>query len=322
LKKYILKIKRNEKKKILNWLFGIAATIEENYATFEDSVEFQNWTWWEKAKYAYFTSKYYNTVMTRKDQRIISRNIFFYKKAKERNKLMRIYFLKGIINWITYVVANKIIFTKIKDLKPQKIKFKDYKYTIKNIKGTIHLSSYIEELPPQFWALIIIHNLYYRYLLKYYFNKTNYPLTWESGKGYILSLEYKWRLATPDHNYEISFARKGFLATDISSFQFGELVHSLANEPYDPLIRWLLFLLEYGISREDIIHQGNQIFLKENEEKEVWGDISLTHLLTYDEYSDEYKYEVKEFNRLMEGFESINVAENTFDRDKKKILLC
>jgi hypothetical protein len=36
--------------------------------------------------------------MTRGTQRDISRNIFFYKRAKERDKLIRIYFIKGIIN--------------------------------------------------------------------------------------------------------------------------------------------------------------------------------------------------------------------------------
>jgi len=36
--------------------------------------------------------------MTRQSQKKISRDIFFYKKAKERDKLMRIYFIKGIIN--------------------------------------------------------------------------------------------------------------------------------------------------------------------------------------------------------------------------------
>jgi hypothetical protein len=36
--------------------------------------------------------------MTRNIQRNISRNLFFYKKAKERDQLIRIYFIKGIIN--------------------------------------------------------------------------------------------------------------------------------------------------------------------------------------------------------------------------------
>jgi hypothetical protein len=45
---------------------------------------------------------------------------------------------------------DKVIYTKIEDLKSRKIEHKNFKYYIKNIKGTIHISSYIEEVPPQF----------------------------------------------------------------------------------------------------------------------------------------------------------------------------
>jgi hypothetical protein len=36
--------------------------------------------------------------MSRKSQEKKSRDIFFYNKAKDKKKIMRIYFIKGIIN--------------------------------------------------------------------------------------------------------------------------------------------------------------------------------------------------------------------------------
>jgi len=120
-RKWYWYVKKKQKKKILNWLVEYVTIIEESYQNFEEGIETQNWTLWERVKYAYYTYKMYNHVMTRGFQRNISRNIFFfYKKAKERNKLIRIYFVKGIINWISYVTINKIIFVKIKDLKSKK----------------------------------------------------------------------------------------------------------------------------------------------------------------------------------------------------------
>jgi hypothetical protein len=255
--------------------------------------------------------------MTRGTQRDISRNIFFYKKAKERDKLIRIYFFKGIINWISYITLNKIVFYNIKDLKNQKIKYKNIKYYIKNIKGTIHISSYIEDMPPQFWALIIIYNKYYRYLLKYKYNDWSYPKKWEENKGLEYKKDYKWRLASPTHNYNIPFYDRRFIAADMNSLQFRDFVSNLANQPYDPLIRWVLFLSEFGLTNEVLINEGNKIFV-ENLKQEVWGDISLTHLLTYNKNIDEYNYEVKEFNRLVEGWDFLKVAEHTLERDKNR----
>ena len=305
------------KKRILNWLIEYITIIEESYQNFEEGIETQNWSLWERCKYAYYTYKMYNHVMTRGSQREISRNIFFYKKAKERDKLIRIYFIKGIINWISYITINKIIFTNIKDLKSKKIKSKNLKYYIKNIKGTIHLSSYIEEMPPQFWALIIIYNKYYRYLLKYLYNDPSYPKKWQENQDLEYKKDYKWRLSSPNHNYDIPFYDRRFIATDMNSLQFKDFISSLANQPYDPLIRWVLFLLEYGLTTESLIDEGNKIFI-ENSKQEVWGDISLTHLLTYNKNIDEYNYEIKEFNRLIEGIDFLKVAENTLERDKVK----
>jgi len=308
---------KSYKKRILNWLIEYMTLIEESYQNFEEGIETQNWSLWEKCKYAYYTYKMYNHVMTRGTQRDISRNIFFYKRAKERDKLIRIYFIKGIINWISYITLNKVIFNNIKDLKNQKIKYKNIKYYIKNIKGTIHISGYIEDMPPQFWALIIIYNKYYRYLLKYKYHNYSYPKNWEENKDLEYKKDYKWRLSSPSHNYDIPFYDRRFIAADMNSLQFKDFVSNLANQPYDPLIRWILFLSEFGLTNEVLIDEGNKKFV-ENLKQDVWGDISLTHLLTYNKDIDEYDYEVKEFNRLVEGWDFLKVAEHTLERDKHR----
>ena len=72
---------KSYKKRILNWLIEYMTLIEESYQNFEEGIETQNWSLWEKCKYAYYTYKMYNHVMTRGTQRDISRNIFFYKRA-------------------------------------------------------------------------------------------------------------------------------------------------------------------------------------------------------------------------------------------------
>jgi hypothetical protein len=310
------------KKKIINWLFELFRNIEESYENFEENIETQNWTLWQRCKYAYYMYRMYNHVMTKNNQRRISRDLFFYKRAKERDKMIRIYFFKGIINWITYVTINKVIFVKIKDIKSRKIKHKKIKYYIKNIKATIHISGYIEEVPPQFWALVIIYNKYYKYLLKYAYNNTSYPKKWEANKGLEYKKDYKWRLASPEHIYDIPFFDRRFIAADINSFHFTEFLASLANEPYDPLIRWMLFILEFGMTTENLVEdirdEGNKNWKGFHNINEVWGDISLAQLLTYSEYLDEYKYEIKEFNRLVGGVDFLKIAENTLERDKKK----
>jgi len=52
--------------------------------------------------------------------------------------------------------------------------------------------------------------------------------------------------------------------------------------------------------------------------KEIWGDISVTHLLTYNEYLNAYEYEIKDYNRLIKGFSFFRIAENSFDKDSKE----
>ena len=305
------------KKLILNWLIENVSFVEESYQSFEEGIETKNWTFLERFKYAYYTYKMYNHVMTRQSQKKISRDVFFYKKAKERDKLMRVYFIKGVINWFTYITINKVIYKDINDIKHQKIKYKNFRYNLKNIKGIIHLSESIEQIPPQFWALIIIYNKYYKYLLRYFYTDLTYPKKWEANKDLEYRKNYKWRLASSEHNYDIPFYDNKDIAADLNSYHFAEFITSLANQPYDPLIRWMIFLLEYGLTKETLIDQVNKVWIKENTSYETWGDISLTHLLTYDLDADEYKYEIKEFDRLMKTNRFLNLfMKSSLEKDK------
>jgi hypothetical protein len=88
-------------------------------------------------------------------RRDVSRQAFFYKKADDRKKLIRRYFVKGLINWVCFIFFNKIPFKKVKELKRQKIKsnlrgYRDIKYTIDiHITEALHVSLYLERVPPQ-----------------------------------------------------------------------------------------------------------------------------------------------------------------------------
>lgn len=306
------------KKTILTKLADQMREIEDNYISFEESIETQNFSLWERCIYAYHSYKMYFHLTTRISQRRKSRDIFFYKKAKDRDKLLRIYFFKGLINWITYLTLNKVFFINIKNLKYKEIKYKHMKYILKNINANIHITEYMEEIPPQFWALIILYNQYYRFLLRYRFEDPQYPKKWDDSKKWMDDKSYKWRLASPEHNFEIPFYQRRFIAADINTYHFTEFVSSLSNEPYDPMLRWMIFLLEYGMTTEDIVSQGNDMWINSQEDYNVWGDISLTHLLTYNIKLDEYKYEIKDFNRLIKGFNFLNILQNTLEKDKAK----
>jgi hypothetical protein len=293
--------------------------IEDNYKSFEESIESQNFSLWERCIYAYHSYKMYYHLTSRISQKKKSRDIFFYKKARDRKKLLRFYFFKGIINWITYLTINKVFFVKIKNLKDKEIKYnKHITYYLKNINANIHITEYMEEVPPQFWALVVLYNGYYRNLLRYRYEDQEYPKKWDDTKEWNYNKNYKWRLASPEHNFEIPFYERRFIAADINTYHFTEFVSSLSNEPYDPMLRWMIFLLEYGMTTEEVISEGNSMWINSEDDYNVWGDISLTHLLTYNIKLDEYKYEIKDFNRLIKGFNFLNILENTLERDKVK----
>ena len=325
-RKWYWKYKKT-KELVLNFLIDLAVKIEENYASFEENIETKNWSLWERCKYAYYTYKLYKHGMSRKSQEKKSRDIFFYNKAKDRRKIMRTYFIKGMINWLTYITINQVMFTKIHDLKSKKIRYKymKYNYKLKDIKNkvylnsnNVHLTDNLKNTPPQLWSLIIMYEIYYKTLLRYRYEDRNYPINWEENLDLERRKDYKWRLAAPEHIYEIPFYDRRFIAADINNFEFIDFVETLATEPYDPLLRWIIFLLEYGMAKEDLISAGNVIWLEGDDDEGVWADISLTHLLTFNNKLNEYKYEIKDFSRLIKGLDILKISEHSFQREKVK----
>jgi hypothetical protein len=321
-------IYKKAKESLLNYLIDLAMKLEENYVSFEQSIETKNWSLWERSKYAYYTYRMYEHGMTRKSQKKKSRDVFFYKKIQDKKKILRTYFFKGIFNWITYMTINKVFFTKIHNLKSKKIIYKyiKYKYKVKDIEAkifisnNIHITDELRNTPPQFWSLIIMYDIYYRNLLRYRYEDKTHPKKWIDNAELESKKEYKWRLASPEYNFDIPFYDRRFIAADFNNYQFIEFIETLSNEPYDPLMRWIMFLIEYGMTTEDAIIAGQDAWINVKEKDHfIWGDISLTHLLTFNKKLDEYKYEIKNFNRLMKGSTSFfGVAENTLERDKLK----
>lgn len=319
---------KRAKETVLTYLIDIFVKIEENYATFEENIETKNWTLWERLKYAYHTHKLYKHGTTRTIQRRKSRDLFFYKKIKEKKKIMRIYLFKGLLNWLTYISMNKIIFTKVYGLKKKKYiyKYMKSKYRLTDIEiktytdRNIHITESLNNTPPQLWSLIIMYEMYYKGLLRYRYENDKYPIKWEDNKSLELQKEYKWRLAAPRHTFDIPFYDRRFIAADLNNYDFIEFIGTLASEPYDPLLRWIIFLLEYGLATEDIILAGNNFWNTTDSISDytfIWADISLTQLLTYNKEVDQLKYEIKNFNRLMKNSSIIpRVLDHTLERDK------
>lgn len=160
--------------------------------------------------------------------------------------------------------------------------------------------------PPELWSLVILYDAYFRYILRYNFDDPIYPINWDE-EDIQHERAYKWRLASPEHNYDIPFVDRWKIAIDVNNFKYDTFVHNLSKAPFDPMLRWTLFLLEFGFTSEQIMSDG----------QDVWGDISVTHLLTYNQVLNSYEYEIKDFNRLIKGFSFFRIAENSFDKDSR-----
>lgn len=303
---------------IFTWLIEFVSEFEENYSSFEG-----NWTLREKFKYARTMFKFYNHAFSYDLQRKKSRDVFFYKQIDKKHKLERIYFIRGFWNWVTYSLCGEVLYSKIENIEKEIIeykKYKDYKgkkrkFELKNIEHSLYVSNYIKEIPPQFWCLFIIYNKYYKYFLRYSFKDWEYPIKRESNSDYDFSRDYKWRLSAPDHNYQMTYFEISHISADLNTYNFEDFMASLSNVPYDPMIRWLVFILEHGLTREQFSENDLQML---NDENFVWGDISLTHLLTYNKKLDQYKYEIREFDRLVEGLDKMYVKHDSKDFDKEK----
>lgn len=290
--------------------------IEETYASFEVSLETKNWSYYKRIKYGYFAAKLKNQLESKKfknNEKKYSRNFFFRKKTKEREKVIRKYLIKGILNWISYITTGKVIFKKIKELKKQKIKIKkkNYKYinyNLNNLSEKYHIGKYLDDVPPQLWALVIIYELYYKYFFRYVFGHgdAEVPKPWTTDLKN--SRDRKWRISSPVNRRRIPYRNTAFITVDVTANDLNELYVNLKKKPYDPILRWVYFVLESQAMYEVLAKKGN----------EVWGDISLTHLLTYNNKLDSYNYEIREFFRILEGNSFLRRAENQLAIDKMK----
>ena len=290
--------------------------LEETYASFEVSLETKNWSYYKRIKYGYFAAKLKNQLENKKfknNEKKYSRNFFFRKKTKEREKLIRKYLVKGILNWISYITTGKVIFKKIKELKKQKIKIKkiNYKYinyNLKNLSEKYHIGKYLDDVPPQLWALVIIYEIYYKNFFRYIFGHgdAEVPKPWTTDLKN--SRDRKWRISSPISRKRIPYRNTAFITVDVTANDLNELYINLKKKPYDPIIRWVYFILESQVMSEVVAKKGN----------EVWGDISLTHLLTYNNKLDLYNYEIREFFRILEGNSFLRRAENQLAIDKIK----
>lgn len=290
--------------------------MEETYASFEVSLETKNWSYYKRIKYGYFAAKLKNQLENKKfknNEKKYSRNFFFRKKTKEREKLIRKYLVKGILNWISYITTGKVIFKKIKELKKQKIKIKkiNYKYinyNLNNLSEKYHIGKYLDDVPPQLWALVIIYEIYYKNFFRYIFGHgdAEVPKPWTTDLKN--SRDRKWRISSPISRKRIPYRNTAFITVDVTANDLNELYINLKKKPYDPIIRWVYFILESQVMSEVVAKKGN----------EVWGDISLTHLLTYNNKLDLYNYEIREFFRILEGNSFLRRAENQLAIDKIK----
>jgi hypothetical protein len=306
---YWTKFKDNVLGFLYDWMYGI----EEGYYSFEESsIEFQNFSFWERIKYSYFTDTLERDMLSYKEQKKVSRDLFFKNQIQEKHKLQRVYFIKGLLNWLSYLISDKVIFTKVEDLtiKPKNLKHKGFKFRhikYKHVKvpNTVHLTKYLKDVPPQLWSLVVLYDIYFQYIARYRYQNHNFPKDWKPTNVY--TKDYKWRLAAPDFNTTIPFTQRRPIALDHNTYHFNSFGRNLETKPYDPMIRWAVFLLEYGIASESIAGGDYDHLWSSKEDnselppEDVWGDISMAHLLTYDQESDAYKYEIKDYNRLFKA---------------------
>lgn len=295
-----------------NFIIDLILGIEEGYQSFEVSIEFQNYSFWEKIKYTYFVDTLERDAKSYKDQRRVSRNLFFHNKIKEKRKIQRIYFIRGLLNWFSYLLFNKVIFTKVKDysIKPKTLKnygfkYRHIKYQKFRLKDSVHLSRYLNETPPQLWFLVILYDRYIEHVLRYRFQDYRYPLAWDPKM--LNTRSYKWRITTPKYMPAVPFYHRRPIGIDHQTYHFNSFGRNLETKPYDPMIRWAIFMLEYGISRESLTNGDyNDVWIPEDDDNDdilpdAWGDISMSHLLHYDQKTDSYQYEIRDYNRVLKG---------------------
>jgi len=277
------------KEDLIFWFIKIIRKIEAIYIDFEKSAV-KNFFIIRRIRYGYYFYKLRQQKKTREKQRKISKDLFFYNKGKERSKVLRRYFIKGIINWITYITINKVFFVKIKKLKRKKIY---NKYKIKDISENYHLGEYLQNTPPQLWSLVILYEFYLKLVWRYLFEQEDHITEeWQDevygNSEYFKKIE-KWYVSGPESMLELDppKMRKYYRIESVTSLV--DWHTALRSKVVDPIIHWVIYVLE-AISYEDFNEDLTDV-------DQVWGDISLAHLLTFNKGLRQYQYEILEFAR-------------------------
>ena len=247
------------------------------------------------------------------NQRNMSRDVFFAKKSLGRKYLVFKFFLKGVINWITYITIKQVFFKNIKELKHKKIKvkkgkYKYIRYNVSNIGENYHLGTHLLYVPPQFWSLVILYEIYCKQVLSYFYDQKKYPISFNNELSQ--SRDMKWRVASPlKQGTRFRFEPKSLFCLWRALFNLEDIAEHVEQDPYDPMFRWVMFLLEFGLTYEEYDESG----------KETWADIGMAHLLTYNSGLEELQYEIKAFSREIRTYLTIlRYGERNYEEDKLK----
>jgi hypothetical protein len=278
----------NFKEGFIDSCFYILYDFEDIYLYLSNSVGTQRWTPQKRLKYTFLIKKnkqkrrkYLNYIQYINKEK--SRDAFFFKRWKLRKRRIFIYFFKGIINWITYLLFKKFIFKSVKNLKSQKIKFKyrylkKYKYNLKDISDLINITGNLEKVPPQLWALSILYDYYYFGIIFYILDTRN--IVMYKYKEAPEGLNVKWKIYGSDSLFTISSASyisyREFLTSKFNIFKV------LTKRPIN------LASIFYMFALEKLSYEGPS-----RTRRKAWGDVSSLYGVTYDSLSTKLKFEGK-----------------------------
>lgn len=214
----------------------------------------------------------------------LTREKFFKRKLKDRKKILRRYFIKGLINWIWYILTKKVIFKEVKELKKQRIfikalKYKKFKYQVANVNIAIHISARLEKVEPQLWMLTILYEYYYKNIMQNYILKQKpvYHKTPQAPR----TLQVKWKIHPHFGHYDLAELYRTSIANTSPLIKGEYLLNFAKRKPDNLLFQYILYIIE-ALSEESWSN------------KKTWYDISNKFGLTYNSIDDNLKYEGKE----------------------------
>lgn len=288
------------------YLEDLYIEITKNYDTKKASFLYTVWM----SYIWHLRSGIYDKKIQKRIHKNASRDIFFFNKVKDRRKTIRKYLIKSLINLLTYILIKKVIFKKVKKLGRHKVrgkkrKYKYLKYNLSKESEDYHVGTHLDKTPPQLWFLIMMFDLYCKNLFRYcYSDDESFPIKWSSDLEDTIG--YKWRLA--EDACMADMVSKAYIGIAKLTLETTDLDQALNSKPYDPLLRWGLFLLEFQFAEE--VPFGTK------EKHETWGDISLAQLLTYDEENNKLLYEIKPSELKIEHYSYLGYAEWKLEKAK------